>query len=139
MKCFGCTSQNYHYLTPQEVHINYVAAGLTLSLRGQRIANGSDVVITDIGIGPDNALTCETDQKDCCNTAAGNQRGEWIFPDNTIVARSSEGGDFFINRRYRQVLLNRRNNATGPLGSYCCDVDTMDDPNATICINISKQ
>ena len=108
-------------------------------LNNQVIASGGDVVITDIGEGA-SALICMTDQTDCCtsNTMGNRRRGEWRFPDGTSVGIDGGGGDVYRNRGTQQVLLNRRNNALGPLGSYCCEVDTMDDPNAMICINMSK-
>lgn len=111
--------------------------GLTVLLNSQAIASGGDVVITDIGEG-DDALRCMTDQTDCCGNATGNRRGEWRLPNGTLVGKSSVGDDFYRNRGTQQVLLNRRNNALEPLGSYCCEVDTVANPNATICINISR-
>ena len=107
-----------------------------LMLNNQTIASGGDMVITDIGEGS-NALICMTDRTDCCKVL-GNRRGEWRFPNGTLVDRNSAGGDLYRNRSTQQVLLNRRNNALGPLGSYCCEVGTVADPNAMICINMSK-
>ena len=109
-------------------------------LNGQTISSGSDVVITDIGEGS-NALTCSTDQTNCCygyDAQGSTRRGEWKFPNDTLVGTNGGGGDFYRNRGDQRVFLHRRNNALGPLGMYCCDVDTVDDPDATICINISK-
>ena len=95
------------------------------------------MVITDIGEGS-NALGCRTDQTDCCDNApfVRTRRGEWRFPNGSLVG--TDGGDFYRTRGIQRVFLNRRNNAMRPLGMYCCDVDTVDDPDATICINISK-
>ncbi len=102
------------------------------------IAAGSDVVITDIGEGADKALRCVTDQIDCCNSQFGMRRGEWMLPDGSLVGIPNDGGDFYRNRSFQEVFLHRRNNAMGPLGSYCCDLDTVADLNATACINMSK-
>ena len=114
-----------------------LAAGLSLMLNGSIISSGGDVLITDIGEGS-NALTCRTDQTNCCHLAGNNiRRGEWRFPGGSLVGKNGSG-DIYRTRGDQQVILNRRNNALGPLGMYCCDVDTMADPNATICINISK-
>ena len=95
------------------------------------------MTITDID-EVTNALTCMTDQTTCCTVAGQIRRGEWIFPDGTEVGTNGGGGDFYSNRGTQTVFLRRRNNALGPLGSYCCDVDTVADPDAMICINISK-
>lgn len=118
---------------------NKIAAGLTLSLRKQTITNGSDVNITDIGIINEKAaLECTTDKADCCNTI-NKETGEWQFPNSSLVNPPGEGGDIFRVRKPQKVLLARRRDAMGPLGCYCCIVDTMATPNATICINMSKK
>ena len=108
-------------------------------LNGQTISSGGDVIITDIGEGS-NALACRTDRADCCDNAPPQRtrRGEWRFPDGSVVGSSGVGGDIYRTRGQQRVFLNRRNNALGPLGMYCCDVDTVADPDATICINIGK-
>lgn len=106
-------------------------AGLRVMLNGLQVASSGDVVITDIGENTD-ALLCMTDQTDCCNVPS-NKRGEWRFPDNSLVRNN-----FFRTRATQLVLLNRRNNALGPLGTYCCEVDTIADPNARICVNIGS-
>ena len=107
-------------------------------LNGQSIASGSGVLITDIGEGSASALRCMTDQTGCCNVGE-TRRGQWIFPDGTEVDPPGAGGDFYRDRGTQTVFLHRRNNALGPLGTYCCDVDTVADPDAMICVEISKQ
>ncbi len=118
---------------------NKIAAGLILLLRGRCIVNGSDVNITDIDRVADNtALECITDKTDCCNTT-NKETGEWQFPDGSLVLPPGGRGDIFRVRKPQKVLLGRRRNAMGPLGRYCCIVDTMATSNAAICINMSKK
>ena len=108
-----------------------------MSLKGEAIVSGGVVNITDIGEGAD-ALICTTDQTDCCNEE-GNAQGEWRFPNGTLVAANNAGGSFYRSRGAQRVLLNRRSNALGPVGAYCCEVRTITDSNANIiCINMSK-
>ena len=109
-------------------------------LNGQIIPSGGDVVITDVGEGA-GALMCMTDRTDCCTfNESSHRRGEWIFPDGSLVGVSDGGGDIYRNRRNQLVLLHRRNNALEPLGIYCCEVDTRANPNGEmICINMGKQ
>ena len=102
-------------------------------LNGQFIANNSDVLITDIG-EHSHALICMTDNVTCCR----NRRGEWLSPDGSFVGTNRSGSDLYRNRGPQRVFLQRRNDAMGPLGSYCCDVDTVANPDAIICINISE-
>ena len=105
-------------------------------MKGQFIAGGSDLIITDVESGANGGLICRTDQSDCCNSQSGRKRGEWRLPNGLVAGKPSAGGDFYVTRQLRQVLLNRRNNALGPLGRYCCEVDTVADPNAKICVNL---
>lgn len=122
-------------------HIVFIAAGLTLSLRNRTIAGGSDVIITDVGMHDDDAaLICTTDISPCCNTASGSNQGNWtIQSTGEVIGRRSEGGDFFVIRtRHSQVILQRTDNATGPLGVYCCEVETNISSSGTVCVNLGK-
>ena len=97
------------------------------------------MIITDVGTGVEDALICRTDRPDCCNSRSGStRRGEWRFPNGSVVPAPSAGENFYVTRNIQQVLLNRRNSALGPLGCYCCEVDTWADPKARICSNMSK-
>ena len=108
-------------------------------MSGQSIASGSDVMITDVGETAANAaLICLTDVPNCCRSVDGNRQGEWTFPNGSLVEIPGAGRDFYRNRNTRVVLLQRRNNALGPLGAYCCKVEAVDDPDAIVCINLSK-
>ena len=99
------------------------------------ITSGDNVTISAIGMQSD-ALMCLTDKKKCCT--GGNKQGEWRFPNGSLPGISSDNRDFYRNRQKQKVLLHRRNNALGPLGCYCCEVATEGDPDARICINMSK-
>ena len=81
---------------------------------------------------------CKTDRTDCCNSASGNALGEWKYPNGTLVGLRGGSDDFYRNRGSRIVRLNRRNGATGPTGLYCCEVASVADSNARICINLGK-
>ena len=96
--------------------------------------------MTDIGEGSGAALICTTDQIDCCDDAPGNvRRGEWLYPNGSLVTIIRANLGFYRTRNIGgQVLLHRRNNALQPLGRYCCDVATVDDPGATICVNLGR-
>ena len=84
-------------------------------------------------------LLCRTYRTDCCGNGDGETRqGEWLYPNGTQVRTSGSGDDFYRSRGTGVVILNRRNDATGPIGLYCCEVASVADPNATICINLSE-
>ena len=116
-------------------------AGLTLELRGQEIED-SQIPITDVGESTETsggALVCRTDNDDCCANVPGQTRqGEWKFPNGSMVRTPGSGDDFYRNRGTSILRLSRRNDATGPTGQYCCEVASVDDPNARICISLSK-
>ena len=95
------------------------------------------VLITDIGIGvagddrsdPGSSLVCNTSNVNthCCRGSDNPGLGEWYFPNGTIVPHlgASPNGDFTRTGFTHQVRLNRRNNATTPLGNYTCVVPYM--------------
>ena len=97
---------------------------------------GDTVLITDIGVDvvdpdPGSSLVCNTSNVNnhCCGAL-----GEWYFPNGTIVPRNSDSlnGDFTRSGYTHQVRLNRRNNATIPLGTYTCVVPDMNNHTANI-------
>jgi hypothetical protein len=121
-------------------------AGLTIeqTVSGQTItyAENAEIPITDVGdsyYGGGGALLCRTDRIYCCGYSYGEQRqGEWFYPNGTRVKIAASGDDFYRNRGTSVVRLNKRNNATQPTGLYCCEVGTITNPNATICVTLSK-
>ena len=108
-------------------------AGLTIELNGVSYVNNSEISITEVGEG-DNAMLCRTDLTNCCDR----DQGEWIYPNNTIVKINNVGYGFYRNRGAMLIRLHKRNGVTRPPGLYCCALATENDPDATICINLSK-
>ena len=100
-------------------------AGLGFYLKGELYGNNSIVNITSIGVGSD-ALHCITDRETCCRGLRGEGiSGEWYQPGQTAGVGGSgriSREDFSRNRGPSAVLLNRRNEATGPTGLYRCQV-----------------
>ena len=97
----------------------------------------SEIAITEVGEGDNNALQCRTDLTTCCR----DQRlGEWHYPDNSLVNIKANGDGIYRTRGRMVVSLNRRNGVTQPTGFYCCEMPTAADPNTTsrICIYLSK-
>ena len=112
--------------------------GVYISLNGVVV---SEVAIADIGEGDDGALLCFTDLIQCCrndDTSSGMALGEWFFPNGSAVPVGGADGDFYKNRRPSVVRLNRRSNATSPIGQFCCEVPDAISTNQTVCPNIGK-
>ena len=125
----------------------FFIAGLTIeqTVVGQVMtySTGSQIPITDVGESTlathGGALVCRTDRDDCCSADPGQtKQGDWRYPNGSLVDNKGGGDDIYRRRGASTVLLNKRNGATGPTGLYCCEVASVADPNARICINLSK-
>ena len=102
-------------------------------LGGRTYCDDDIVNITDIGdfsTGGD-ALLCLTDNTNCCS----GPDGEFYYPDGTAVGFSSINS-IYRNRGEGVVRLNRRNDATSPLGLYRCDIPDSTGTTRSIYINI---
>ena len=104
-----------------EVHSQtfpYVSFGLT----GQALADHSYVNLSTVGSASDNSdsVVCHTDLGTCCSGSQGPHRGDWYFPDGTVLPLS---GDIYESRGPQQVII-RRTTATGPTGIYRCGIPT---------------
>ena len=104
----------------------------------------SQIPITDVGESTPTsggALVCRTDRTDCCRDdpmAGETRQGHWIDPNGDRVNNIGSGAAIYRTRGASTVLLNRRNDAIGPTGQYCCEVASVAAANAKICINLSK-
>ena len=106
-----------------------VPDGVGLYLDGNQLANFSIVNLEDIGEG-DCALICYTNSPGCC---ASSRTGEWYFPNDSAVRTQGALEDFYRSREGMTVRLNRRNNAMGPTGIYCCDIPGS---NKNMCVGV---
>ena len=119
------------------VHLDFIFhAGVFFTLGGRPYRNGDSILIGDIGEGDEAALLCVTDLVQCCR---GEALGEWFYPNESLVRVNGNNDDFYRDRRLGSVRLNRRNNATSPIGQYCCEVPDATMTTKTTCINISEQ
>lgn len=113
--------------------------GVYLTLNGTRLANVSNILITDIGKG-DDALLCVTNLPSCCDIITGNRTGEWIYPNGTTnVSIAKYNHEFYRDRGPSVVRLNRRmGNLSSPTGLYCCVVLDATYQTRRVCANLSK-
>ena len=76
--------------------------------------------ITDGG-----ALECHTDDTTCCrgidNPPNGTGRGEWYYPDGTVVSPPGSGTGFYRTRDHMVIRLNRIG-MTSPTGVFRCEI-----------------
>ena len=98
-----------------------------VSFMGENLPNHAYVNLTLVGndkSDPGNIVRCHTDLDSCCGSNQGVHRGDWCFPNGSILGNSSHGGDIYRTRGAMRVNLRRINNAMGPSGIYRCDIPT---------------
>ncbi len=69
------------------------------------------------------ALECHTDDTTCCrgiDDPNGVGRGEWYYPDGTVVPPPNSGNSIYRTRDHMMIRLNRRPSVTQPSGVYTC-------------------
>ena len=109
-----------------EVHsqqtIPYVSFGLT----GPALANHSYVNLSTVGSAGDNSdsVVCHTDLSTCCSGNQGIYRGDWYFPDGTVLPFTGFTFPIGLGRSAQVAIIRRTNHATGPTGIYRCDIPT---------------
>ena len=123
--------------------IKYVLAGLNIEFpNGTPYDRDIPISITEIGEADNKAVLCRTDLTACCTSTLTGGRdglGQWIYPNGTNVGGRSSRYDIFRSRGDMVVRLHRMDDdVTAPTGQYCCEVPTMDNSDARICITLSK-
>ena len=135
--------------------LNFFDACTEFSLAGYSstavYANNSDIDINLVGEGFEGlpqitdggALECHTDDTTCCrgiDNPNGTGRGEWYYPDGTIVP--PPGGDirFYRTRDQMVIRLNRISASNGTLltGVYRCEVPGAGGVNIIRYVSLSR-
>ena len=99
-----------------------------VSFMGVNLPNHAYVDLTQVGndtTDSGNTVRCYTDLESCCAGAQGIYRGDWYYPDGSVLANAAGGGNIYKRREPQVVHLRRRNNATSPSGIYRCDIETV--------------
>ena len=122
--------------------ISVNGTGIGLRLRGKLYGNDSNILITNIGEGDEGALLCFTDLVQCCRKEHTSDKsrafGKWLYPNGSDVGIYDDAEEFYRNRGPSRVRLNRRNDTTSPVGSFCCEVPDAMYANITLCVNIGE-
>ena len=79
-----------------------------------------------MGSADDNSdsVVCRTDLGTCCSAGQGIHRGEWSFPDGTMLPFIGPSVPI-AQGRTAQLAIIRRTTATGPTGIYRCRIATI--------------
>ena len=110
-------------------------AGVFLSIRGDFIANMSNISINMIGEKPDDALQCSTDLYQFLSDSQSLMEiGQWYFPDKSAIPETS--GDIYIRREEGVVGLYRRNDVLMPTGMFRCQIPDFTQTSQNLYINL---
>ena len=96
-----------------------------VSFMDQALADHSYVDLSTVGSAGDNSdgVVCHTDLGTCCSSPQGQHRGNWYFPDGTVLPFIHPSVPIGLARA-AQIAVIRRTTATGPTGIYRCDIPT---------------
>ena len=113
----------YEFLPPE----------FSLARYGVTFANNSVIDIKLVGEGypgitqtDSGAVECHTDDTTCCRgidspNSNGTGRGEWYYPNGTMVPPRS-GDGFYRTRDHMVIRLNRGGRTLSPTGMYRCGI-----------------
>ena len=92
---------------------------------GPALADHSYVDLSLVGSAGDNSdgVVCRTDLDTCCSGGQGFHRGDWYFPDGTVLPFTGPTVPIGLGRNAQRAII-RRTNATGPTGIYRCRIAT---------------
>ena len=95
-KCY-CQTQEYPYV----------------SFNGMVLANHSYVNLLLVNNTESGSVQCHTDLNTCCRSTNGVHRGDWFFPNGSVLNFVSSSDDDIVELRGPQrVDLRRRNNGS---------------------------
>ena len=108
-----------------EVHSQQTFPYVSFGLMGPALANHSYVNISTVGSADDNSdsVVCHTDLSTCCGGGQGIHRGNWSFPNGTVLPSIGNSVPIGLGRAAQRAII-RRTTATGPTGIYRCDIPT---------------
>ena len=72
---------------------------------GNDLANHSYLDLSLVGTSHSKRVQCHTDIETCCTTYQGYHRGDWTFPNGTVLPSS---GDIYRRRHAQRVDLYRK-------------------------------
>ena len=96
-----------------------------VSFNGMVLANHSYVNLLLVNNTESGSVQCQTDLSTCCRVANGPHRGDWFFPNGSVLNFISSSDDDIVEHRGpERVDLRRRNNGSAS-GIYHCSIPTV--------------
>ena len=111
-----------------EVHSQQTFPYVSFNRTGPALANHSYVDLSTVGSALDNSdsVVCHTDLTTCCSGGQGIHRGNWSFPDGTLLPPIGPGDPIALSRTYQRAVIRRTSGgATESTGIYRCDIPTI--------------
>ena len=114
---FYCQTQEYPYV----------------SFNGMVLSNHSYVNLLLVNDTESGSVQCHTDLQTCCRDTNGIHRGDWFFPNGSVLGFISSDDDIVEFRGFQRVDIRRGNNGSAS-GIYHCSIATfasvpiIDDP-----------
>ena len=98
-----------------------------VSFMGPALADHSYVNLSTVGSAGDNSdsVVCHSDLGTCCGGGQGFHRGNWYFPDGTVLPFIGNNNPIALGRAAQIAIIRRTNDATGPTGIYRCRIATV--------------
>ena len=94
-----------------------------VSFNGMVLANHSYVNLLLVNNTESGSVQCHTDLGTCCGAAQGIHRGDWFFPNGSVLG-FIRSDDIVEYRGPERVDLRRRNNGSAS-GIYHCSIATV--------------
>ena len=113
-----------------EVHSQQTFPYVSFGQMGPALADHSYVNLSTVGSdgGNRDSVVCHSDLDTCCSgslyTGQGIHRGNWSFPDGTVLPFTGDNVPIGLGRG-AQIAVIRRTTATGPTGVYRCRIATV--------------
>ena len=116
-----------------EVHSQQTFPYVSFGLTGQALADHSYVDLSTVGSDGDNSdsVVCRTDLATCCSGGQGIHRGDWYFPNGTVLPFSGLTVPIGLGRGPMRAVI-RRTTATGPTGIYRCHIAVHSDTDRSV-------
>ena len=97
---------------------------IRLGESGPALSNHSYVNLSRVEDGYRTSLQCHTDLVTCCRTLVGPDRGDWYFPNGSVLKNARFGGSIFRNLQNQRIDLRRRYSNHDANGIYKCTIET---------------
>ena len=108
-------SQRFYCQTQEYPHVSF---------NGMVLANHSYVNLLLVNNTESGSVQCHTDLISCCRIEQGIHRGDWFFPNGSVLGFSSSSDDDIVEYRGQRVDIQRRNIGRAS-GIYHCSIATV--------------